>query len=256
MTRSLASLLALALLTPLLGPSPPAAAGDFLAQQRRYDRVAAAWRDHRVDVRARFDAAGAAWPPRGLFLRAHKREGELELWAAPREGKRLVRVRTLPICAASGTLGPKARAGDGQVPEGFYAIARFNPRSSYHLSLGLDYPNAVDRARAAGQAPGGDIFIHGSCVTIGCLPLEDGPVSWLYLTAVLARDAGQLRLPVHVFPCRMGTTACEQALAGLSADDAEREAFWEELRPFYEAFERDRVVPSVRATAAGYRLDR
>jgi len=57
----------------------------------------------------------------------------------------------------------KEREGDGRTPEGLYAIDRRNPRSSFHLSLHVSYPDADDRARAAarGEDPGGDIFIHG-----------------------------------------------------------------------------------------------
>ena len=59
--------------------------------------------------------------------------------------------------------GPKQVEGDGKTPEGTYYIDRRNPDSSFHLSLGISYPNAEDRAlaRALGQSPGGDIFIHG-----------------------------------------------------------------------------------------------
>lgn len=228
--------------------------GDFLDAQRRYARVEAAWDAHRGDVRARFTAAKAAWPPRGLFIRAFKADDVVELWAAPAEGERLVRIRAFPVCARSGALGPKVTSGDLQVPEGFYRVDRFNPRSSYHLSLGLDYPNAVDRARAGKRPPGGDIFIHGACVTIGCLPLEDEPVAWLYLAAVLARDAGQRELPVHVFPCRLGDARCEARLAEASVDRPELAAFWESLRPGYDAFEQTGRPPRVTARATGYRV--
>lgn len=59
--------------------------------------------------------------------------------------------------------GDKERQGDGRTPEGVFAIDRRNDRSAYHLSLGLDYPQPEDRARAkaAGYDPGGDIMIHG-----------------------------------------------------------------------------------------------
>lgn len=59
--------------------------------------------------------------------------------------------------------GHKSRSGDGRTPEGRYWIDRRNPRSDYHLSLGINYPNADDiaRAEAMGVDPGGDIFIHG-----------------------------------------------------------------------------------------------
>ena len=59
--------------------------------------------------------------------------------------------------------GHKQFEGDGRTPEGRYFIDRRNPDSSFHLSIGISYPNAEDiaKARAAGKSPGGDIFIHG-----------------------------------------------------------------------------------------------
>ena len=59
--------------------------------------------------------------------------------------------------------GHKQFEGDGKTPEGTYIINRRNPNSDFHLSLGISYPNARDRAyaRARGRSPGGDIFIHG-----------------------------------------------------------------------------------------------
>lgn len=60
-------------------------------------------------------------------------------------------------------IGDKFFEGDGRTPEGTYLIDRRNPNSKFHLSLGISYPNARDRAEAAalGKPPGGDIFIHG-----------------------------------------------------------------------------------------------
>ncbi|ANY20062.1 L,D-transpeptidase catalytic domain [Tsuneonella dongtanensis] len=59
--------------------------------------------------------------------------------------------------------GHKQFEGDERTPEGRYTIHTRNPRSAYHLSLRIDYPNAADRAfaTAQGRSPGGDIFIHG-----------------------------------------------------------------------------------------------
>ncbi len=59
--------------------------------------------------------------------------------------------------------GDKAQQGDGRTPEGTFRIDRRNPNSRFHLSLGIDYPQPDDIARAAsaGVSPGGDIFIHG-----------------------------------------------------------------------------------------------
>lgn len=60
-------------------------------------------------------------------------------------------------------VGHKQFEGDEKTPEGSYVIDGRNPKSSYHLSLRISYPNAADRAyaKAKRKSPGGDIFIHG-----------------------------------------------------------------------------------------------
>ena len=80
--------------------------------------------------------------------------------------------------------GEKMVEGDGKTPEGLYKINRRNPNSKFHLSLGISYPNAKDKAQAAalGKSPGGDIFIHGARRktspigpdwTAGCISVEN-----------------------------------------------------------------------------------
>jgi murein L,D-transpeptidase YafK len=81
--------------------------------------------------------------------------------------------------------------GDYQVPEGFYYINEFNPKSAYHLSLGLNYPNASDKVLSDSIKPGGDIYIHGNCVTVGCIPLQNNQIEELYVLAANAKNAGQ-----------------------------------------------------------------
>ncbi|MEZ4467578.1 MAG: hypothetical protein R3F60_02450 [bacterium] len=235
-----------------------ACAGDFKTTQKAKPRVAAAYQRHGAEVEAAFRAAGAAWPPRAIFLRAFKADAVVELWAAPPDAKRrYVKVRSFPVCAQSGVLGPKRRVGDYQVPEGFFTIDRFNPQSSYHLSLGLDYPTIADRARTPrGVSPGGDIFVHGRCVTIGCLPLQDDPMEALYVAAVEARSAGQSHIPVHVFPCRLDQPDCQAKLATLATQDADLAGFWDLLRPGYLAFEATGRPPRVTPLKDGsWRVD-
>ena len=72
-------------------------------------------------------------------------------------------LRTYRIALGFTPSGDKVAQSDGHTPEGRFTIDRRNADSAYHLSLGLDYPQAEDRARAAaaGYNPGGDIFIHG-----------------------------------------------------------------------------------------------
>jgi murein L,D-transpeptidase YafK len=87
--------------------------------------------------------------------------------------------------------GPKRFKGDGKTPEGTYLIDRRNPRSSFHLSLGISYPNEEDRAFAEmhGKEPGGDIFIHGARRpedprgrdwTAGCIAVRDRQMEDIY----------------------------------------------------------------------------
>jgi murein L,D-transpeptidase YafK len=90
-------------------------------------------------------------------------------------------------------MGHKRFEGDERTPEGTYTIDRRNPNSIAHLSLGISYPNAADRAfaEARGQSPGGDIFIHGQMngwgdVTLpfdwtdGCIALSDAEMDQLW----------------------------------------------------------------------------
>ena len=86
--------------------------------------------------------------------------------------------------------GHKQFEGDGKTPEGTYYITHKNPRSEFHLSLGISYPNAADRAfaEAAGKPPGGDIFIHGGPNrkvsrrdwTAGCIAVTDKEMEVIY----------------------------------------------------------------------------
>lgn len=72
-------------------------------------------------------------------------------------------VRSYRIALGRDPLGHKQEEGDGRTPEGRYTIDRRNPKSKFHLSLHISYPNRADHARAAaaGVSPGGDIMIHG-----------------------------------------------------------------------------------------------
>jgi hypothetical protein len=147
-------------------------------------------------------AVGLTYPPRSLSLVGLKQERVLEVWAPGESGWR--RLRAYPILAASGGPGPKLRQGDMQVPEGSYRLTTFNPNSSYHLSLRFDYPNAEDRAAARqdgrarrGTDLGGDIYIHGRSVSIGCLAIGDAAIEELY---VLLADVGLAHARVLLAP--------------------------------------------------------
>ena len=103
-------------------------------------------------------------------------------------------------------VGHKQFEGDGKTPEGLYFVDRFNPRSRYHLSVGISYPNERDKAYAAqfGRDAGGDIMFHGRGPegrklapknrdwTVGCIAFTDKEIEDVY--AML-----QLRTPVMIY---------------------------------------------------------
>lgn len=87
--------------------------------------------------------------------------------------------------------GDKKIEGDGKTPEGTYLIDRRNPNSSFHLSIGISYPNTNDRAeaKALGKSPGGEIFIHGqpnlkrakgADWTAGCIAVKNREIEQIY----------------------------------------------------------------------------
>ena len=185
-----------------------------------------------------------------LLLIAYKAEQELEVWATDSKHSTFKKIITYPVCAGSGVAGPKVKSGDLQVPEGFYHISAFNPVSSYHLSLKINYPNAADRFRSKGLNPGGDIFIHGKCVTIGCLPLTDEKIKELYVLATEARTNGQLKIPVYIFPARFDG----KHYTSLVADHKNNKAminFWNKLQEGYRLFEKSLKPLGVSVNAQG-----
>ncbi|OWP63869.1 hypothetical protein CDA63_06560 [Hymenobacter amundsenii] len=218
----------------------------FRAEQLRYPRVREAYAQYQEPVRQLLRHHGLVPERLELFVRAFKIGRRVEVWGRNAGAGPFGLLRTFALAGTSGTLGPKRRAGDGQIPEGFYAINRFNPNSQYLLSLGLDYPNAADQlCIAPGLDPGDNIFVHGSNETIGCLPITDAGIRELYVLAVEARAAGQFSIPVHIFPFEL----TPDQLARRSASP--HQAFWQELAPGYQYFETHHRLPTVTVAAAG-----
>ncbi len=200
------------------------------------DRVAQARIQRGQNIRDRLRAAGLAYPPGELLIRVFKREGELEVWARGEE-EAFRKVATYRMTAQSGDAGPKRQEGDGQIPEGFYAISVFNPKSNFHLSLGLNYPNAADRFFANLAKPGGDIYIHGGAASVGCLAIGDAAIEELYLLAVDTRERARSEIPVHIFPARMSGPSWETYASKQIAANQSLAPFWRNLKAGYDAFE-------------------
>lgn len=150
-------------------------------------------------LKPKFASRGVEFPPSGFVLVAIKDAALLQLFAYGSSG-RPVHIKDYPILGLSGTLGPKLREGDRQVPEGIYRVTSLNPNSICHLSLRLDYPNEFDRstARRDGRTRlGNDIMIHGKSLSVGCLAIGDTAVEEVF---VLAARSGVQNVKVVIVP--------------------------------------------------------
>jgi murein L,D-transpeptidase YafK len=234
----------------LTRPVPPALVDrDYLRVQLRHPRVVDAWASKRFEVMDMFEARGVSYPAAEIFLRVFKQERMIELWGRAANQRTFTLVKSYPICALS-DVGPKRRQGDGQTPEGFYYVDFLNPDSDYHLSLHVNYPNAADRLVGRSGALGGDIFIHGGCLTEGCIAVTDEAIKELYWLAVEARSVGQRHIPVHIFPARLSREPDERFARAYSVDSAVVD-FWKQLKRGYDHFEQTRTLPEIRVSTAG-----
>jgi murein L,D-transpeptidase YafK len=230
---------------------PDQAYGDInKSAQLRYPRVRQAYAEKEVACRELFEARGIAYPPAAVFIRIFKEERCLELWAASAPDQAYIRIKSYEICAVSGRPGPKRKQGDCQIPEGFYTIDRFNPASRFFLSLGINYPNVSDRKLGDKQRPGGDIFIHGDCVTIGCVPITDDQVKELYVIVLDTVTGGSGDVPVHIFPMKMAGRPFEKLLHHFR-HNPEILTFWENVSQGYKIFEEMALPPHVSVNSEG-----
>jgi murein L,D-transpeptidase YafK len=217
---------------------------SFLDRQLSFRRVDAAMEKNYARIEERCKKIGSDKFDE-IYIRAFKAERVLEIWK--RKENQFVLYDTFLICNISGELGPKKKQGDLQVPEGFYEINVFNPESNYLLSLGINYPN--ERDEIVNKPPrGGDIYIHGKCVSAGCLAMEDPQIEEIYSVALLAKAAGQEKIPVHIFPFKMNDKNMERYYTSAAQELKE---FWKSLKPMFVYFEQKRDIPLFHVTGDG-----
>jgi murein L,D-transpeptidase YafK len=207
------------------------------------DRVALARAEKEAALISLCKSLGFAGLPKRLYIRVFKEEKLLETWGYNPKTQKYTLVRTYNIAAASGTVGPKRESGDGQVPEGFYRVSAFNPQSRFHLSLRVNYPNQADLKFTAPD-PGGDIYIHGNRVSIGCMAMTDDKIKEIYLLALAAKGNS---IPVHIFPAKLTAPNLSRLIARHPAHGG----LWKSMKPMFDEFEKHRRVPAVRIEKNG-----
>lgn len=198
-----------------------------------------------------FKAKGLEWPARYVFMRSFKYDGQLEIWVKSEAKEKYKLFKTYKVCLQSGAMGPKRIQGDYQVPEGFYYINEFNPNSAYHLALGLNYPNASDKILSDPLRPGNGIYIHGSCVSVGCIPVTDQDIEEIYIIASAAKASGEDFIPVHIFPVQYNRKKSLEFYNNYLRNNPSLQQFGLQLRAAYDKFEATKEVPIVLVDSKG-----
>lgn len=217
---------------------------SFKTSQLKYSRVRQAYKDKESSMLTLLRERNIDKNNLTIYLRAFKKEKQIELWGKNKSDTKYSLIKTYKICRTSGQLGPKRKQGDSQIPEGFYYINRFNPYSNFYLSLGINYPNKSDRILGVKGKLGGDIFIHGACATIGCLPIRNEQIKELYIFCVEAKNNGQSKIPVTIFPSKL-TDKRYKHLTDKYKTDSDKVGLWTDLKSGYDIFNETKQLPTI-----------
>jgi murein L,D-transpeptidase YafK len=224
---------------------------SFIDYQKTFAHPDESFKRKEDTLQKQFAQKKLEWPAKYIYIRSFKYDSKMEVWVKNDIKEPFKLFKTYKICVLAGTLGPKRLEGDYQVPEGFYYINEFNPRSNYYLSLGLNYPNTSDRLLSDSLRPGGGIYIHGNCVTVGCIPITDDQIDELYILASYAKGQGQDYIPVHIFPIRYNVPKSRNYLNMLTKDDPTLKKFSDRLEEAFDYFEKYKQLPVILTTDKG-----
>ncbi|NOU39494.1 MAG: L,D-transpeptidase family protein [Ferruginibacter sp.] len=202
-------------------------------------------------LKKQFENQKLVYPPQAMYLRSFKYDRQLEVWVKSNNKESYKLLKSYKVCQQSGTTGPKRVEGDFQVPEGFYYINEFNPNSNYHLSLGLNYPNASDRILSDVNRPGSAIYVHGNCVSTGCIPITDVPMEELYFLANVVKNNGQEFIPIHIFPIKYNVAKSKEYLENTMKDNISLQNFNKNIKSVYDFFETKKELPIIMVNSKG-----
>ncbi|MEO7311528.1 MAG: L,D-transpeptidase family protein [Chitinophagaceae bacterium] len=224
---------------------------DFISYQKGFKRVGDAFNKTTDTLRKQFEAKGLKWPSKYMYIRSFKYDSQMEVWFKNEKAEQYKLFKTYKVCALAGTLGPKRMEGDYQVPEGFYYINEFKPNSNYHLALGVSYPNASDRVLSDSLQPGSEIFVHGSCTTVGCIPINNDQIEELYTLAAMVHNEGQDFIPIHVFPVSFKNKKTMEYLTKYLTSNPSYATLLNKLKYAYYYFDLKRNLPVIMVDKMG-----
>jgi murein L,D-transpeptidase YafK len=235
----------LTLLFPLLLLSSGLTSPSFREKQMNFTRVKEAYTDKEKIVVKTLKEHSVSRDSLRIYLRAFKTEKIVELWAKNISDSVFIPVKEFPICEISGSLGPKRRYRDLQVPEGFYRISDLNPFSKYYLSIQINYPNASDSIRGVRGSLGNEIFIHGDCVSSGCIAITNDKVKELVVYFIEACNSGQKEIQLTIFPAKLNDKNYSKLTSAYNKDK-DKISLWADLKNGYDLFEKKKVPPTVK----------
>lgn len=235
----------LIILFPLLFLNSGMASHSFREEQMVFTRVKEAYADKEKTVIKTLADHSISRDSLRIYLRAFKTEKKIELWAKNTSDSVFVPIKEFPICDISGYIGPKRRYHDLQVPEGFYHISDLNPYSKYYLSMQINYPNASDSIRGVHGHLGNGIFIHGECVSSGCIAITNAKIKELFVYCIEAYNSGQEEIDMTIFPAMLNDSIYSD-LTSRYSKDKDKISLWSDLKKSYDLFDRSKVPPTVK----------
>jgi len=223
---------------------------SFREEQMKFTRVREAYAGKEKTVIKTLAEHSISRDSLRIYFRAFKTEKIIELWAKNTSDPVFKFIKEIPICELSGDIGPKRRYRDLQVPEGFYHISDLNPFSKYYLSMQINYPNASDSIRGVKGHLGNYIFVHGECVSSGCLAITNEGIKELFVWSIEAYNSGQEQIEITIYPAHLS----DPVYSGLKTKYSKYKddiSLWADLKKSYDLFEKNKVPPNVKFLADG-----
>ena len=217
----------------------------FRQEQMVYTRVREAYAGKEKIVMKNLSEHSIPRDSLRIYLRAFKTEKMIELWAKSSSNSNFTLIKEFSICEISGSVGPKRHSHDLQVPEGFYHISDLNPYSRYYLSMQINYPNASDSIRGVRGHLGNLIFIHGECLSSGCIAITNDKIKELFVYCIEAYNSGQEMIEMTIFPTRLNDNVYSRLTSEYSKSK-DKISLWADLKKSYDLFNQTKVPPTVK----------
>ena len=224
-------------------------------------------------MKEKCDSLGVKYPPSFVVFRMFKAEREFEIWVSGNRKDSMKLLAILPVCAVDYVPGTKLQSGDGKTPEGFfncdlmygssYAFMWINLNNSKIDDFGnvgngcssfkicTDYPHSIDRQRTkkilGNVSSGGEICIHGNCVTAGCISFKNENFLPVFLASAFHNQNAFGKIKIHIYPFRFSEQFKKHYSQNVSSELNQTQLlnFWNELEKGYNLFENSKKAFSV-----------